>query len=164
MTKLISMCVMMLFAASIARAADRKMTVVYDGSPTEVVAQDAPAKDLWVTMSDLARATRFVVKPQGVCRDELCFPLPKTRKSDFISKKGTVSWFNLSEFARLVKQPVAHEDKDGVWYFGKREDERGVYLASLEAPDFTLPDLGGKAHSLHDYRGKKVLLITWASW
>ncbi|MBI3853814.1 MAG: redoxin domain-containing protein [Verrucomicrobia bacterium] len=32
------------------------------------------------------------------------------------------------------------------------------------APDFTLPDLKGKAHSLSDFRGKKVLLITWASW
>jgi hypothetical protein len=164
MTKLLSMCVLILFAGSLARAADRKVTVVYDGSPVDVAAQDAPAKDLWITMSDLTRATRFVLKPQGVCRDELCFPLPKNRKNEFISKKGTVSWFNLSEFARLVKQPVAHDDKDGVWFFGKREDERGGYLASLEAPDFTLQDLNGKAHSLHEYRGKKVLLITWASW
>src|SRR6056300_705203 len=34
--------------------------------------------------------------------------------------------------------------------------------ASLEAgtpaPDFTLPDKDGKAHSLSDYRGKKVIL------
>src|SRR5262245_24384371 len=132
LTKCLSLCVLILFAGSASRAADRKQTVVYDGSPTEVVGQDVPAKDLWVTMNDLTRATRFVVKPQGVCRDELCFPLPKARKSEFVSKKGNVSWFNLSEFARLVKQPVAHDDKDGVWYFGKREDERGAYLTSLE--------------------------------
>ncbi|TAJ31410.1 MAG: redoxin domain-containing protein, partial [Reyranella sp.] len=35
---------------------------------------------------------------------------------------------------------------------------------SLEAPDFTLPDLDGKTHSLAEQRGKKVLLVSWASW
>ena len=122
------------------------------------------SNDLWVTLKDLTHATRFVVKPQGICRDELCFPIPKGKKDNFVSKKGSVTWFNLSEFARLVKQPVAHDDKNSIWYFGKREDERGAYLASLEAPDFTLPDIAGRSQSLSDYRGKKVLLITWASW
>lgn len=28
----------------------------------------------------------------------------------------------------------------------------------MEAPDFTLPDQNGEEHSLHDYRGKKVVL------
>jgi peroxiredoxin len=37
-------------------------------------------------------------------------------------------------------------------------------LSALQAPDFTLPDMDGKMHSLSDFRGKKVLLITWASW
>jgi peroxiredoxin len=37
-------------------------------------------------------------------------------------------------------------------------------MLSLEAPDFTLPDVSGTPHSLSDYRGKKVLLATWASW
>jgi peroxiredoxin len=41
---------------------------------------------------------------------------------------------------------------------------RSDALRSLEAPDFTLPDLEGRRHSLSDQRGKKVLLVTWASW
>ena len=28
----------------------------------------------------------------------------------------------------------------------------------MVAPDFTLPDQNGEEHSLHDYRGKKVVL------
>jgi hypothetical protein len=148
---------------SYAAGQDRRV-VIYDGVPTEVTASSEASRDFWVTLKDLTRATRFVVKPQGICRDELCFPIPKGRKAEFISKRGSVTWFNLSEFARLVKQPVAPDEKNGVWYFGKREDERGTYLASLEAPNFTLPDMSGRTHSLSDYRGKKVLLITWASW
>jgi peroxiredoxin len=37
-------------------------------------------------------------------------------------------------------------------------------MATLEAPDFTLPDLAGRMHTLSDHRGKKVLLIAYASW
>ena len=155
----------LLAAATSSAAADKGRTaVIYDGVPTEVIASSEVSKDLWITMEDLKRATRFVVKPQGVCRDELCFPLPAKRKAEFISKRGAVTWFNLTAFAALVKQPVARDEKNGVWYFGKREDERGTYLASLEGPNFTLPDINGKMHSLADYRGKKVLLVTWASW
>jgi len=153
-----------LLASTSSRAVNKDWVVVYDGTPTKVVANEDSSADLWITMADLKKATGFVVKPQGVCREQLCFPLPKARKTEFISKEGSVSWFNLSAFAKLVKQPVARDEKNGVWYFGKREDERSTYLASLKAPNFTLPDLAGKTHSLADYRGKKVLLITWASW
>ena len=81
-----------------------------------------------------------------------------------MAKKGSTTWFNLSEFARLIKQPFVTDQKNGVWYFGARAAEQNSYLASLEAPNFTLPDLNGNLHSLSDFRGKKVLLVTWASW
>ena len=43
-------------------------------------------------------------------------------------------------------------------------EERGRRLASLEAPDFTLPDLDGRLHSLSDHRGAKVFLVAYGSW
>lgn len=104
------------------------------------------------------------MKPQGVCRKELCFPIPSARKSEFLIKKGSITWFNLSAFARLVKQPIAHDEALATWYFGPRPDTQNSFLSSLNAPNFTLPDMNGKMHSLSDFRGKKVLLITWASW
>jgi hypothetical protein len=147
-----------------AYAEAKRVTIIYDEKATEVTATQMESKDLWVSKADLARATRFVVKPQGICRDELCFPIPKSRKAQFINKQGKVEWFNLSEFARLIKQPVAIDDKHNVYYFGPRQDAQNAHLKSLEAPNFTLPDINGKLHSLKEYRGKKVLLITWASW
>lgn len=160
------LCMMMIcLVTAVAEAADQgRCVLIYDNIATEVSAPAEPAKDLWVTMEDLKRATRFVVKPQGVCRDELCFPLPKLRKAEFIARRGAVTWFNLSAFARLTRQPVAFDDKQRVWYFGPRPQAINEQLASLEAPDFTLPDMSGKRHSLSDFRGKKVLLLTWASW
>ena len=143
---------------------ENSYVVIYDGIATSVIAAPATSPNLWITTNDLARATRFVIKPQGVCRDQLCFPLPKTRKAEFIAKKGSTTWFNLSEFAKLIKQPFTTDEKNGIWYFGRRAEEQSGYLTSLEAPNFTLPDLSGKVHSLTDFRGKRVLLITWASW
>jgi hypothetical protein len=138
--------------------------VIFDSRTTEVGPGPATlgADDLWVTLADLKLATGFVIKPQGVCRDELCFPIPKARRSAFLSEQETTTWFNLSEFARLLRQPVAREKE--VWYFGPRPDEQNGFVSSLVAPDFKLPDMNGKPHSLSDFRGKKVLLLTWASW
>lgn len=165
MKHLVCVTVAWVFASVVAQAAEQTRVVIYDGRTTQVMASPDPTtKDLWVTMADLKRATGFVVKPQGVCRELLCFPLPKNRKADFVSKKGRVSWFNLTEFARLIRQPVAADEKNAVWYFGPRPDVRDSYITSLEAPNFTLPDANGRMHSLSDFRGKKVLLVTWASW
>lgn len=141
-------------------------TVIYEGTTTTLASASpfTQSADLWVTLPDLTRATGFVLKPQGVCRKELCFPLPKKTRSSFLVNQGPVEWFNLSAFARLLHQAVAHDTQFEVWYFGPQPDAQDAFLASLDAPNFTLPDAAGKLHSLSDFRGKKVLLITWASW
>lgn len=160
----ISSSVFFLLLATIPAAAkDIHATVVYDDAATNITAAREDADQLWITTGDLKRATRFEVKPQGVCRDELCFPLPKARQQDFLRKEAGTSWFNMTAFAALVHQPVAHDAALETWYFGLRADQRQG-LSSLEAPDFTLPDINGKPHSLSDFRGKKVFLVTWASW
>lgn len=146
-----------------AQAKEVRATVLYDGLTTAISGADESAGQLWITTADLQRATRFELKPQGVCRDELCFPLPKSRRDEFVRKSGGKSWFNLLAFAQLVHQPVAHDQALATWYFGLRSDQR-TNLSSLEAPNFTLPDMQGQNHSLADFRGKKILLITWASW
>ena len=154
------------------RSGTTHATVVYDEVATELAGARVDGAELWVTTGDLTRATRFELKPQGVCRDELCFPLPKERRG-FVREESGTRWFHLTEFARLVRQPVAHDAGASAWYFGLRGDQRlggNDGLASLKAPNFTLPDMAGKMHSLADFAaskgrpGKKVLLVTWASW
>jgi hypothetical protein len=150
-------------SAGVSKAKELHATIVYDDVATGVGSARVDADQLWITTADLKHATRFEVKPQGVCRDELCFPLPKARQQEFLQKDARLAWFNLTAFAQLVRQPVAHDAALSTWYFGLRSDQRQM-LGSLQAPDFTLPDLHGKPHRLSDFRGKKVLLVTWASW
>jgi hypothetical protein len=150
-------------ACASTRGRETRATIIYDDRATEISAANEDAGQLWITTADLKRATRFELKPQGVCRDELCFPVSKSRAQEFVRKSAAKTWFNLIAFAQLVQQPIAHDEALSTWYFGLRSDQRQG-LASLQAPDFTLPDMSGKTHSLSDFRGKKVLLLTWASW
>lgn len=85
-------------------------------------------------------------KPYGLCRGEVCVPFPL--------EDGRV---DVRAFAKRLNQPVVQEGD--VWAFG--EPRRAV---TLEAPDFTLPDVDGRLHSLSETRGKKVMLVSWASW
>jgi AhpC/TSA family len=150
-------------AGASVRGEETRATIIYDDRVSEISAANEEAGQLWIMSADLKRATGFALKPQGVCRDELCFPMPKAREREFVRKSAGKSWFNLVAFAQLVEQPIAHDEGLSVWYFGLRSDQR-LLLSSLKAPDFTLPDMNGKTHSLSDSRGKKVLLLTWASW
>jgi hypothetical protein len=154
---------LLLAIAFSAQARQVRATIIYEDAATTIDSADETSNQLWVTTADLTRATRFELKPQGVCRDQLCFPLPKARAPEFVRKDAGKTWFNLTAFAQLVQQPVAHDAALSTWYFGLRSDQRQG-LASLQAPDFTLPDMAGANHSLSDFRGKKVLLVTWASW
>ena len=70
----------------------------------------------------------------------------------------------LAKRAEAAGRPVALDVDERAAYLGISAAERAKSLASLEAPDFTLPDLDGRMHSLSQQRGKKVLLVAYASW
>jgi hypothetical protein len=136
-------------------------TIIYAGEATTAADARAEGDQLWLSAADLRRATGWELKPEGVCRGEVCIPIPPGRQSKFV---GAGDALNLAAFARHLGQPVVHNDRHATWFFGESAAARTDTLRSLKAPDFTLPDLDGNLHSLSDYRGRKVLLLSWASW
>jgi len=138
------------------------VTILYgDRSPSATNAS-ADGNNLWLSLAELHTATGWELKPQGACLDDVCVPIPVGREAEFIRSSGKE--FNLAALARLHGQPIVHDDTHKVWFFGETGSAHGNAMASLQAQDFTLPDLDGKLHSLSQYRGKKVLLVSWASW
>jgi hypothetical protein len=139
------------------------VTVVYESKVTTVTAA-LPDPDLWLSLPDLTLASGFVLKPQGACLDEVCVPIPKVRETAFLRNVEGARWFNLSELARTLHQPSVHDAANAIWLFGMRTEAQMTLVNTLQAPDFRLTDWKGTERSLSDFRGKKVLLITWASW
>jgi cytochrome oxidase Cu insertion factor (SCO1/SenC/PrrC family) len=66
-------------------------------------------------------------------------------------------------FAEL-QQAFAVDHEHAVWSFGNIPVTRNAFLQTAMAPDFALPDRDGTLVRLSDFKGKKVLVITWASW
>lgn len=134
------------------------LTVLTEVSKTEV--DSAAGNDLWMTAADAEKATGWQLKPEGFCKGDICVPVPKGRENDFVAADRV----NISALWTLMGNPAVHNDKGDVWFLGTGAGARNDAMLSLEAPDFELPDFTGKLHRLTDFRRKRILLITWASW
>ncbi len=119
-----------------------------------------PSDELWLRAADLERATGWTLQPEGLCRNELCTVVAPADRERWIEAEAVCA----SKLWETLERPVLHDQAHSAWMLGEAAADRGRSLESLEAPDFTLPDITGKLHSLSDFRGKKVFLATWASW
>jgi hypothetical protein len=139
-------------------------TVLYQERESTAERAEPQGEELWLTLPELTAVSGWQLKPEGVCKDEACVPVPDARRSALIREGSTGALFNLTEFARWIEQPFAYDEKNAVWYFGPAAWDWKDRLASRLAPDFSLPDLEGHVHTISELRGKKLLLLFWASW
>jgi hypothetical protein len=93
-----------------------------------------------------------------LCREALCVPVPEGTRLE------QADGVDLAALAAVLDRPLALDISERAAYLGVPAGERRRVLASLQAPDFTLPDLEGRPRSLSGHRGQKVLLVAWASW
>lgn len=122
------------------------------------------AKDLWIRLDELAGATGFSLKAQGICRGDLCIPLSSLEQQAMLATEGEDQWLNYSALADTLDQPLVMDDTARVWSLGPVPALRKNSLELGLAPDFEILDRQGQAIRLSDFRGKKVLITTWASW
>ena len=137
-------------------------TVLYEGRTVSVEQTLDDPTDLWVTPAELTSINGFVVKPEGACLDEICIPL--TDASGLSVQRLGQQWINVTGLAQKLNQPYAYDGDKKVWSFAPIPAKHESYLNTAIAPDFELKDREGKTVRLSDFKGKKVLLMTWASW
>ena len=133
-------------------------TLLYGTRPPFQAVASPEGAHLWLTADELASATGWTLKPEGLCQGDVCVRVP--RETGLVRDGG----IDVTALAALLDQPIVRDAAHGVWSFGEASSARRAAMQSLEAPDFTLPDLAGRMHSLSDYRGKKIFLVSWASW
>lgn len=153
--------------AALGIAAANATTVVHIDTITQLSSSSpdpAHPDDLWVVAADLPKINGFKLKSEGMCKDDICIPVRQDRNSSLYKAQQGKKWLNLAQFARNLQQSYVHDADTDTWSFGEIPVTRDRFLQGAEAPDFALKDRNGKTVKLADFRGKKVMLVTWASW
>ncbi|HEY2330440.1 MAG TPA: hypothetical protein VGH94_00845 [Acidimicrobiales bacterium] len=109
---------------------------------------------LELTPEQLHVQTGWELKPEGACKDDRCVPMPDLATVD--------DRVDVGDFARRLGMPIAADEKHGLWSLGP--ESGGRVLASAEFPDIVLSDFEGNPFHLSSLRGRKVLLVAWASY
>src|SRR5437870_10357308 len=126
-------------------------TVLFEDAVASVAAE-AQDEDVWLAPSELERLG-WALEPEGLCRGPLCVPIPPARRAEFVRADGAI---NVAALARHRGQAVVHDEGRDVWVLGSAPEVRATTARSVMAPDFTLPDLDGRLHTLSALRGRKV--------
>lgn len=104
---------------------------------------------------EFAERTGWDPKPQGLCRGEVCVPAPGALRDD-----GTL---DVEVASQRLGMPVVHDEAHDVWAVGPAT-ATGRALSTVAAADPTLITRDGRPFKLSSLRGRKVLLVAWASY
>ncbi len=136
------------------------ITILAAGAQAEIEGPPTSTTDeLWIHPDLLVEVTGWQLKSEGLCKHDVCVPLTPAQRERIGDER-----VDAAGLWRDLGRPVLRDASGSTWMLGESAADRGRQLETLEAPDFTLPDIHGKLHSLSEQRGKKVLLATWASW
>jgi hypothetical protein len=108
-----------------------------------------------VTPDALHVATGWEITPEGACKGAECVPTPGLTV-------GADGRLDVREFAKHMGMPIAADDHHGLWALGPSSG--GHVLESAVLPELVLEDFDGNAFDVAILRGRKVLLLAWASW
>jgi hypothetical protein len=107
-----------------------------------------------MTAEAFSAATGWVAKPEGMCKGEVCVPIP--------GAVGGGAPFDLVAVADRLGMALVADDAAGIWALGPESGGRALTTATV--PEIVLPDIDGNPFDLTAMHGRKVLLVAWASW
>lgn len=132
------------------------LTVLADGATT--VGGTIDGASVTVDPEGFEDVTGWHLEDRGLCRGEVCVP---TAGRAVVTDEGAI---DLSLVAELLDRPIAADAATATVALGEPRSRRRETLHDLVAPDFTLPDLDGAGQEFSQWRGRKRLLVAFASW
>ncbi|HEX5613651.1 MAG TPA: hypothetical protein VFZ83_00715 [Acidimicrobiia bacterium] len=132
------------------------VTLLVGGRETAI---DARRDDdrLLVDPDGFARATGWTLRPEGLCRDEVCIPV---RDVDAVAPGGRL---DLHRVVAALRLPAAIDTDELVAALAEHASAAPP-PPTTDAADFTLPTLSGEPFTFSAIGRKKKVLTTWASW
>jgi peroxiredoxin len=117
---------------------------------------------IWIAPDVLPEVLGWTVRPEGLCRGDVCVPVDAAA-GDPVVVDGQLNLVLVA--TRLGRRCVVESgDADHPVVAIALSPESRQEALDLHAPTFMLPDLAGTQHGLSEWRGRKKLLVTFASW
>jgi hypothetical protein len=126
-------------------------TILHEDGEAAVEARAIP-------VDRLAEVTGWQLKPEGLCRGEVCVPV---RDTDALVADGAI---DIAALAEALHRPVVVDPVGEIAALGVDPIAVGSQLRDRAASDFTLPTLAGDQFAFSSIGRKKKVLIAWASW
>ena len=136
------------------------LTDAADVATTVTVRTDG--ERVFLAADDLERTLGWTLKPQGLCKGDVCVPV--RAYPELLAGDGGTEAVDLALVARLTDQPIVVDVDERLATLGTSATRRAEQRASLDAPDFEVADLDGNPVRLHDFEGRKKLLVAFSSW
>jgi hypothetical protein len=136
--------------------------LVLDGNASASVPFTVVDGAAMIAADDLDAALGWTLKPEGLCRGDVCVPLRDPAFTD-------ADQLDVAMVARALGRPIVVDSAHGVAAIGIAASSRIEQMSTLQAPAFALPrisagDDDGELVSLADFDRRKVLLLAWSSW
>ncbi len=114
-------------------------------------------QQLFFAPESLEAATGWTLKDVGLCRGPVCVPL---RGLELRGEHGV----SVERFAEVLGRSVIVDSERGIAAMAVDPLIRVGALRDKVAPEIVLPDLDGTLRSLIEFRGRKTLVVTFATW
>jgi peroxiredoxin len=134
------------------------VTIIDEQATTVDAVIDVDHGTFLLTPEQLEATLGWKLTPGGLCRDDVCVPVPQAEP---VSSSGGV---DVVAVARALGRAIVVDPDAAIAVLARPAEARRRVLRDLIVPELELPDLDGRGHRLDEWQGRKRLVVAFASW
>lgn len=112
-------------------------------------------KSLRVPAAEFSTVTGWDAKPEGMCRGEVCVPAPGALDNGVV---------DVERAAARLGMPIVHDQASGTWSIGAATATGRTLATAVARFPSSLVDAMGNAFDFASLRGRRIIMVAWASW
>ncbi len=131
-------------------------TLLWEGTVSSFAHRGAPNL---ISDREFEAITGWELRVEGLCNGDKCVPVRD--RSLVVPEPGVL---DLARVLPLLDRPFVIDTTSLIVSVGSTHAARREALVDRRAPDFSLPGLDGRVHSLNELRGRLTVLVTFSTW